>query len=66
MPHNICTGGCKGVSDTPGVCQTEGCAKHDQPLIECSCGDGNHDGMASPDDITSDDDATPKQTSSEG
>lgn len=42
MAHSICTGGCKGVSDTPGICQAEDCPKHGQPLIECNCEDGKH------------------------
>ena len=58
--HYICTGECKGVSDNPGVCQAEDCEREGQPLIECSCTDGNHGGMASPDDIS------PEESSSEG
>ncbi len=42
MPHYICTGGCKGVSDTPGVCQTEGCSLEGHTLEECNCIDGEH------------------------
>lgn len=42
--HYICTGGCKGVSDKPGVCQTEGCPKHKHQLKECDCTDGKHYG----------------------
>ncbi len=45
MAHYICTGGCKGVSDTPGVCNAEDCVKHGEPLQECSCTDGKHEGM---------------------
>ncbi len=44
MAHYICEGTCKGVSDTPGVCNTEGCVKHQQPLSECDCTDGQHNG----------------------
>lgn len=44
--HYICTGGCQGVSDRPGVCQTSGCPKHNQPLQECDCVDGEHGGVA--------------------
>ncbi|MBI4079618.1 hypothetical protein HY414_00075 [Candidatus Kaiserbacteria bacterium] len=40
--HYICTGGCEGVSDKPGVCQAEDCPKHGQPLDECNCEDGRH------------------------
>lgn len=41
--HYICTGGCGGVSDKPGVCQTEGCADYQKPLRECHCEDGLHE-----------------------
>jgi len=40
--HYICTGGCGGVSETPGVCQAEGCADYGKDLKECSCTDGFH------------------------
>ncbi len=42
MKHYICTGGCQGVSDTPGSCQAKACPKYEQPLIECICTDGQH------------------------
>jgi len=42
MKHYICTGGCEGVSDKPGVCQAMTCAKHGKPLIECDCTDAKH------------------------
>ena len=42
MKHYICTGGCEGVSEKPGVCQDETCPKHDRPLTECDCADGGH------------------------
>lgn len=44
MKHYICTGGCKGVSDTLGVCQAQNCPKHGKPLEECDCTDGKHYG----------------------
>ena len=44
MSHYICTGGCQGVSDKPGVCQTEECSMHGHTLQECGCADGEHDG----------------------
>ena len=47
MPHYICTGGCGGVSDAPGVCQTNGCPKHEHNLVECDCEDGNHEKVLS-------------------
>ncbi len=40
--HYVCTGGCEGVSEKPGVCQAPGCVKHEHPLIECNCTDGVH------------------------
>ncbi len=33
--HYTCTGGCGGVSPTPGVCQASSCAKKGIPLEEC-------------------------------
>lgn len=44
MVHYICTGGCGGVSDKPGVCQAALCPKHGQPLVVCDCTDGKHYG----------------------
>jgi hypothetical protein len=43
MSHYVCTGGCGGVSETPGVCQAESCSLHNQPLKECNCTDGKHE-----------------------
>lgn len=42
--HFICTGGCKGISDKPGVCQAKNCPKHNHPLELCDCKDGKHYG----------------------
>lgn len=33
-------GGCHGVSDTPGTCQTTDCKDFEKPLHECDCPDG--------------------------
>ncbi|OGI98616.1 hypothetical protein A3H53_01205 [Candidatus Nomurabacteria bacterium RIFCSPLOWO2_02_FULL_40_10] len=44
MSHYICTGGCKGESVNPGVCQTSTCLDYTQPLKECDCEDGKHYG----------------------
>ena len=41
--HYICTGGCKGVSETPGVCQAQDCPDHEKPLKECNCTDTLHE-----------------------
>ena len=40
--HYICTGGCGGVSETPGTCQAEDCPDHGKPLKKCDCPDGKH------------------------
>jgi hypothetical protein len=40
--HYICLGGCHGVSDKPGVCQTPGCAHEGHALVPCNCTDGKH------------------------
>lgn len=42
MSHFICTGGCNGVAETPGICQAEDCPKHGEALIPCDCTDGEH------------------------
>ena len=39
--HNVCKT-CGGVSETPGVCTTEGCAHNGQDLKSCDCTDGKH------------------------
>ena len=44
MTHYICTGGCGGVSETPGVCQANLCPLHGKPLVPCDCTDGKHYG----------------------
>ncbi|MFA5933622.1 MAG: hypothetical protein WC795_00120 [Candidatus Paceibacterota bacterium] len=45
MEHYVCTGGCGGVSNEAGVCQTEGCVRFGQPLHECGCEDNMHEGL---------------------
>lgn len=40
--HYICKGTCKGVSETPGVCQLQDCPKYHEPLEACECLDGTH------------------------
>lgn len=47
MSHYICTGGCGGVSEEAGVCQSEGCVKNSQPMTECNCSDSMHEGHTS-------------------
>jgi hypothetical protein len=42
MTHYVCTGGCGGVSDKPGVCQTASCPLHHHELKPCDCTDGKH------------------------
>lgn len=51
MAHYICTGGCGGVSDTAGVCKTEGCSKEGEPLEFCDCTDGEHAGLSEIEEI---------------
>ena len=43
--HYVCTGGCGGESDKPGVCQASGCRKEGQPLTPCECEDGTHESV---------------------
>lgn len=43
MKHYICTGGCGGVSSTPGVCKTDNCPLKGHPLKECDCTDNKHE-----------------------
>ncbi len=45
--HFVCTGGCQGVADEPGVCQAENCKKYHNDLQPCSCENGNHDSIIS-------------------
>lgn len=40
--HYVCDGSCGGVASAPGVCESEDCSKHGQPLRACDCQDGNH------------------------
>lgn len=53
--HYICIGGCKGVSQSAGVCQDVECADFGQPLDPCDCHDGKHFGAH--DEIVIEDDA---------
>lgn len=51
MKHYICTGGCKGVSQNPGNCETSTCLLYGQPLEKCTCEDGKHGGAFEEEDI---------------
>ena len=42
MTHYICMGGCGGVSEESGICETDGCANQYELLEECTCEDGKH------------------------
>ena len=44
MPHYICTGSCKTVSDNLGTCEASDCPKLGQALEECNCEDEQHEG----------------------
>lgn len=41
MAHYVCPV-CGGVADEPKSCETPGCAREGQPLVECNCADGMH------------------------
>jgi hypothetical protein len=43
MSHYICTGGCNGESQEPGVCDAEFCKKEGELLSKCNCEDGVHE-----------------------
>ncbi|MFC1615819.1 alkylphosphonate utilization protein [Patescibacteria group bacterium] len=42
MTHYICKGGCGGVLDEIGICETEGCANQWEMMEECNCEDEQH------------------------
>lgn len=42
--HYICRGGCKGVSEHPGVCQDKECPNYGKPLEMCDCPNDWHKG----------------------
>ena len=46
MAHYACKGGCGGVLEEIGICETEGCANQWEMMEECDCTDGKH-GMES-------------------
>lgn len=46
MTHYICKGGCGGVLEEMGICETDGCANQWEMMEECDCTDGKH-GVAS-------------------
>jgi transketolase len=37
LPHFFCSGECKGVASTEGVCMSTTCSKKGQPLVRCTC-----------------------------
>jgi hypothetical protein len=43
MAHYVCIGGCHGVAQAPGACETEDCPRFEESLEECNCEDGQHD-----------------------
>ena len=47
MQHFVCTGDCAAETVKPGICESEGCSKEGQPLIECNCSDGFHEKVVS-------------------
>lgn len=38
----MCKGTCGHISDTPGMCGTDGCANQGQSFEKCECGDDMH------------------------
>ena len=44
MLHYVCPH-CGGVSEHAKSCDTEGCPLNGQPLVECNCVDGKHQGV---------------------
>lgn len=42
LPHYVCTGTCKSVSESSGKCPTPGCPRARNPLTVCHCQDGLH------------------------
>lgn len=44
MQHYVCTGSCRGESQSAGECEAEFCSKEGQPLVPCVCEDGLHEG----------------------
>jgi len=47
MPHYVCPV-CKGVSEHPKSCETDGCSLHGHALVECICTDGQHQEVLTP------------------
>ncbi|HEY4479187.1 MAG TPA: hypothetical protein VI981_02435 [Candidatus Paceibacterota bacterium] len=50
MTHYVCSGDCGGESETPKVCDVEGCSKEGENLSVCACADGLHAGVVPPPD----------------
>lgn len=42
MTHFVCTGECAGVSEDPGMCQSEQCSRKGKQLKACACEDESH------------------------
>lgn len=42
IPHYVCTGGCKTVSEKSGKCHVRGCPRYRNPLTKCECKDEKH------------------------
>ncbi len=45
MTHYVCPGDCGGESGKVGLCESEGCTREGDALIECDCDDGLHKGV---------------------
>jgi hypothetical protein len=46
--HFICTGECKGLAVTEGVCNDKKCPRSGKDLTPCHCIDGTHFGAQEP------------------
>lgn len=62
MAHYVCKGGCGGVLDEMGACETDGCVNQWMMMEECSCTDRKHgmedSGDAGDDEVVKDSNGT--------
>lgn len=50
MKHYICKGGCGGMLDDMGICESDSCPNRWEMMEECDCADGHH-GMAEKEEV---------------
>ena len=65
MKHYVCTGGCGGVSEEAGVCDSDGCSKVGRPLQPCECEDGTHEDVGGASEEKDDEDDESEDEESE-